>query len=348
MASLDVDLMLKAISEEAPCGANLEYDPAFTAMEDESKGTPERQVGENIEPGQPPNWKSLRKMVLELMERTRDLRLLVELARADLNLEGLVGFKNSLSLLRKCLEEYWDSIHPQLDPEDDNDPTNRINVLMGLCDRDTMLLPLLGAPLVESRMVGRFSLRDIQYATGKVAVPSGQTAPQLALIEGAFTDVPVESVKATQDLLRESLSDVNGIENFITQQVGVGNAPSFTPLRDLLKDALHFVDDRIGHLASGSEVGGEEAEDIIETPRSNGGSGEKKTGPMGGIKGRQDVIKAFDLICEYYAGNEPSSPVPLLVRRAKSLVTMDFMEIIQNLVPSGVSEAEIFKGPDAQ
>ena len=88
--------MIKEISADAPCGGNLEYDSAFTAMEIEAKGKPERQAGGSVEPAQPPNWKILRKIVLELLERTRDLRLLVELARSNLNLEGLNGFRDAL------------------------------------------------------------------------------------------------------------------------------------------------------------------------------------------------------------------------------------------------------------
>ena len=58
--------------------------------------------------------------------------------------------------------------------------------------------------------------------------------------------------------------------------------------------------------------------------------------------------EAMDLICDYYLKNEPSSPVPILVQRAKRLVTMGFMEIIQDLAPGGVSEVEMFKGSEPE
>jgi len=349
VASLDIDELLKEISADAPCGGNLEYDSAFTAMEIEAKGTPERQAGGSVEPAQPPNWKILRKMVLELLERTRDLRLLVELARTGLNMEGLSGLRDGLALLRKSLENYWDTIHPQLDPDDDNDPTIRVNILMVLCDRDSFLFPLLNAPLVESRLVGQFSLRDAQFATGKAPVPAGQTAPQLTVIQGAFSDVPPESVMATQEALKDSLSDVNGIENYLTQQVGVGNAPSFAPIRDLLKEALHFVAEQIDSLGLGGEAGSGAGETGSDAPESDSGGTKRPTaGQIGGINNRKDVVRALELICEYYANNEPSSPVPLLARRAKRLVTMDFMEILQDLAPEGVSQVEMIKGSDPE
>ena len=348
MALLDSDTLLMEISDGAPCGENLEYDPAFAAVEIEAKGIPERQVGGSIEPAQPPNWKNLRKMLLELMERTHDLRLLVELARTQLNLEGLTGFQEALSLLRKSLEKYWKDIFPQLDPDDGNDPTNRVNILMTLCDRDNFLFPLLNAPLVESRLVGRFSLRDVQFATGKTTVPAGQTAPQLSLIQGAFSEVAKEMVEATHSALKDSLDDMTQIETFVTQQVGVVNAPSFAPIREILKEAYAFVGERMEQLGLGQVTGGAGVDSFNDSSGSDeAGSGKNLSKEkIAGINNRQDVIRTLDLICEYYANHEPSSPVPLLVNRARRLVTMDFMEILQDLAPNGVSDAEKFKGPE--
>lgn len=349
MASLDIDSLLRAIDPDAPCGSNLEYDAAYIALEEEAKGTPEKQIGDHIEPAVPPNWRLVRKQALELLERTRDLRVLVELVRANLNVEGIGGLRDGLSLLRRALEGYWDSLHPQLDPDDDNDPTLRINTLMLICDGDALLRPLLNAPLVDSRAVGRFSLRDFQYATGKLPPPAEATAPQLAMIQGAFSDVPVEDVQTTCDALQTCLGDINTIENLLTQQVGIGNAPSFAPIRDVLKEALGHVNEQLGRLgldaAYDSGAGDEAAGGVAEAP----GGGAKKTAPgqIDAINSRQDVMRLFDLICEYYAKHEPSSPVPLLVRRAKRLVPMSFMEILQDLTPGGMAEAEIIKGQDA-
>lgn len=350
MALFDIEPLLLEISPDAPCGDNLEYDAAFIALEGEAKGTPEKQVGDRIEPAVPPNWKNVRKQVLELLARTRDLRLLLELARTGLNMDGLAGLQQGVSLLRQSLEAYWDSIHPQLDPDDDNDPTLRVNIIAGLCDNAAFLRPLLTTPLVESRAVGRFSLRDIQIANGKLPAPEGEEPPQWAMIQGAFSDVPLENVQATQQALKDSLADINAIENFLTAQVGVGNAPSLAPIRNQLKEALHAVDEQMQRLGAG-EGGAEDAADLAEESGGAdspvvGGAKKASAAQIGEVNSRQDVIRLLDLICEYYARHEPSSPVPLLARRAKRLVTMDFMAIMQDLAPGGLGEVEVIKGPE--
>jgi type VI secretion system protein ImpA len=81
---------------------------------------------------------------------------------------------------------------------------------------------------------------------------------------------------------------------------------------------------------------------------SEGRSSEVVAEPVGGrITSRDDVVRMLDRICEYYERNEPSSPVPLLLRRAKRLVSKDFMEIMRELVPDGVAQAEKIRGTDS-
>jgi type VI secretion system protein ImpA len=67
----------------------------------------------------------------------------------------------------------------------------------------------------------------------------------------------------------------------------------------------------------------------------------------GRITSRDDVVRVLDKVCEYYERNEPSSPVPVLLRRARRLVPKDFMEILRDLVPDGVAQAENIRGADS-
>jgi type VI secretion system protein ImpA len=53
----------------------------------------------------------------------------------------------------------------------------------------------------------------------------------------------------------------------------------------------------------------------------------------------------IDRMCEFYAKNEPSSPVPLLLQRAKRLVSKSFLDVLRDLVPDGLNQAMLFHGP---
>jgi type VI secretion system protein ImpA len=63
------------------------------------------------------------------------------------------------------------------------------------------------------------------------------------------------------------------------------------------------------------------------------------------VSSREDVLRALDRVCEYYRRQEPSSPVPVLLERAKRLVGMDFLAIIKDLAPTGLHEVETIRGP---
>ena len=59
---------------------------------------------------------------------------------------------------------------------------------------------------------------------------------------------------------------------------------------------------------------------------------------------RADVVRMLDKICEYYKREEPSSPVPYILKRAQRLAEMDFMAIIDDLSPDSVKEIQRITG----
>lgn len=132
---MDVPLLLAAVSATSPCGEDLEYDANFLHLERAAQGQPERSMGDSILPAEPPDWRSIRQQSLDLLARSKDLRITHFLLQSTLALDGLPGLADSLQLIEQLLATYWPELHPRLDADDDNDPTVRINALAGLtCD----------------------------------------------------------------------------------------------------------------------------------------------------------------------------------------------------------------------
>jgi type VI secretion system protein ImpA len=67
-------------------------------------------------------------------------------------------------------------------------------------------------------------------------------------------------------------------------------------------------------------------------------------GADGDIHSRDDVARLLDRICEYYALEEPGSPVPMLLQRAKRLINMNFIELMSELSPQGSAEIGFLLG----
>jgi type VI secretion system protein ImpA len=75
---------------------------------------------------------------------------------------------------------------------------------------------------------------------------------------------------------------------------------------------------------------------------SGGGAG----GLPSRLDSRADVTKCLDLIIAFYERTEPASPIPHLARRMRRMVPMDFLELMEDLAPSGLKEFRILAGAD--
>jgi type VI secretion system protein ImpA len=96
-------------------------------------------------------------------------------------------------------------------------------------------------------------------------------------------------------------------------------------------------------VAEGSSDLTDDASGAAEVSGAAGGRSVRMQIP-GQIQSRDDVVEALDKICSYYERHEQSSPVPLLLRRAKRLATMSFMDIIKDLADQALPQVEVISG----
>jgi type VI secretion system protein ImpA len=349
MAFVNLGELLAPISAESPSGPNLEYDPDFSRLERTALGKPEQQMGSTVLAAEEPDWKVVSKEAQAVLARTKDLRVAIHLAKALLRLGAVPGFSEGLAVLRALVDGYWDSVHPQLDPEDDNDPTMRINAVAALVDNPT-LAAVRTAPLVASRALGKFSLRDIAIATGELPAPTGEgeTAPQMSTIEAAFESIEPEVLAATAAAAKSALDDVTTIENLITERVGGSRAVNLSKLSALLATASKHLAAAVARRGGAAGAEAAPTDDASGEPVAPNDGSPRRSGMPGEVRTREDVVKALEQIVAYYERHEPSSPIPLVIKRAKRLVTMSFLEIMKDVAPDAVSQAALLRGHSDQ
>lgn len=340
MSVIDVNSLLNEISPDAPSGEDLEYDSVFAELDRAVQGKPEQVIGDSSVAAEPPNWREVRKLSTELLGRSKDLRIGVHLTRALTSSDGLAGLADGLSLLRGLLDRYWDTVHPQLDPDDNNDPIMRINILVTLIDRDAMLSMVRRAPLVSSKVMGRYSLHDFARAEGSEAATGGdeETAPEITTIEAAFLEADLEDIQATADAATRCGGDLAAIDAVLTDKVGAANAPDLSALATVLKEAQVKLNEQLVRRGVGSE-------DLAAGDAAAGAGGAVPAKAISGeIASREDAIRMMEKISGFFERTEPSSPVPLLMKRAKRLVSMSFMDVLEDMAPDGIRQAEIIGG----
>jgi type VI secretion system protein ImpA len=343
MSIVDVDSLLQELTAEAPCGPNLEYDPAFFELEQSVIGKPEVQYGDVITPAVPPEWKQVKKQALELLGRSRDLRAAVPLLRALLALHGMPGFADGARLIERLIAERWDSVHPQLDPDDDLDPTLRINSLATLADAVTVLRELKETAFIQLPGLGPLSLRLVEQANGEVPVPEGQQALSLTSIEAAMRDVAPETLAAATSAAGAAFESIVNVETTLVRQVGSTQALNL----DALTRPLRRIRDLLAaHQPAGQEAPAEAVAEGAAGPAA--GAAPAAAAPQaisGEITSRADVVRMLDKILTYYQRNEPSSPVPMLLERAKRLAPKNFFEIMEELAPDSMNQLMLIRGP---
>ena len=335
-SSLDIDTLLQPLSDESPAGADLAYEPEFGELERLLAGTPERSMGDQVIAGEDPDWPASLSKALELSQRTRDLRIAAQLLHAATRIEGLPALADGLRLIHGLLAQHWDAVHPLPDADDNNDPTERLNSLLALTDSDRVLGAVKAAPMVEVPVLGSFSYRDYLVASGDLNPAADESAPpEMPHIEAAFREVDLELLTATADLVQVSRDELSAIDALVTDQVGAAYAADLGSLQDLLKNIGRIFQEQLAARGVG------DAPDADSQPA---GTSENAAAVSGEIRSREDAIHVLDRVCDYFVQNEPSSPVPLLLRRAQRLVNKDFMEILRDLTPGGVDQAETIGG----
>lgn len=345
---ISAEELLKPITDAKPCGDDLYYDPSFQELESMMKGKLETQFSA----AEDPDWKALRERCLELFAKSKDLRVATTLCLAVVKTGGVLELGEALALVKGLLEHYWEPVYPQLDPADSNDPLYRVNTIAALATAkgtfgDPMrFLERLGqAPLTDSSQLGRISFAEISRSQGAQAeaVAGEKPVRSAAEIEAAFRDTKPEFLQAIHASVSASIQHVMAIDSFLIKTAGADKAPDLDFLLIDLKAIQKCV------APAGSAVSAEEN----QATEAAGDSGvTTTTGPAksisGEIQSRQDVLKMLDKICQYYSRSEPSSPVPLLLRRAQRLAAMDFMAIINDMSPDAVAVVRTITGEKAE
>ncbi|MCH2163564.1 MAG: type VI secretion system protein TssA [Marinovum sp.] len=335
---MDLEVLLQSLGEDAPSGEDLEYDPVFTEMEIAAQPGEERQLGDQVIPAEDPDYKEVTAKAKDVLERSHDLRAAIFMAEAQLRLNGFPGFAKSTRYIARALDEYWETCHPQLD-EDDDDPIMRINAVLTLADPSRILRGVRAAPLSKSRMFGGVTLRDIAVADGEITPSEDmENVFDHAQIAAAFKDTDEDELAEIVGAVSQAHMDVTAISAVFDDKTP-GQGPDLDPLLDLLAKAKASLggDAPEGEASDGDVESDAGAPVATAAPMAGGGG-------IGGINSPTDVQNAIDRIIAYYERSEPSSPVPILLMRAKKLVGADFLTIVKDMAPDGISNVNLVGG----
>lgn len=316
------------LSSDAPCGENLE-DSQLLASFDTF-----RLFGQSVPLDPAPDWRELEGKSRSALEQSKDFRLLAHFSAAVLRTKGLPAFLGSLNVVAHWLAEYWNQVYPLVD----EDAILRKNALNSFADRMAIVDGVRRLPIVRHAQLGVISLRQIEIASGRAAAAEGEAVPDSAQIHATFAATAAEDLVALRSAVAAGLDALKRIEAKMREEGGSQAAPTLDPLVGQLVQLQRVLDEELAaHPGAVRALAQAGAETGAAAPTS--GVTASPAAMLGAMNSRQDAIRALDAVANYFRQNEPSSPIPLFIERAKRLVAKDFLEVLADIAPDALAQA---------
>lgn len=341
MAGLNFAELTKPISAAEPCGPDLEDDNAFmTVMARLEVALPVSYFHRDDDGRQVAfdrsaiEFPSAFAELGGLLERSRDLRLLVLAVKLTILNRDVPGFAAGLSVIAVLLGEHWDAVHPRAT---EGGIVMREVALQGLDELATVVLPLQNAPLFVSRRIGPFAFRSQLVAGGETRLVEGEQHPDAGTIQAALGEVEPEELAATLghvDAAREALARLGAIW---LEKVGADHPLDFPRLAMLLGQIATFLHAALARRVPGHQPSGAPAA-TSGVPVPSAGSASFGPGSVSNILQVKDTLAAC---LGYFRKTEPSSPAVLLIGQAQQLIGKSLIEVIQIMFPEHVDKAVI-------
>lgn len=338
MADIDFAALTEAAAEGPPCGPDLAGDPDF------------ENVLANAEFLLPASYFEFQRASADLdgqiaacqaqLARTRDLRLLVTLAKLLILNRDLPGFVGCMEAVGRLVDERWDDLHPH---GVGGDFGFRQAVIETLDDMPHVLLPLQYTPLIDGGRAGQLTYRDHLIVSGEARARDGE-APSADRLRRIVEAVDVAYLVDIRDRLT-ALDDALRRIRDTSRERAPDQAIRLDRLGDLARRMQGFLDKAVAErrpdlaLAGAGAAAPETDEPDADAARPETASDRAPAAVSGGIANRAEAAAALDAAAAYFRAQEPSSPALLLVRQAQQLIGLSFPEVVRIMAPGDYSRA---------
>jgi len=293
------------------------------------------------------DWDFVKNQCAELLSHTsKDMKLALWYVDALSHTDHLAGIGHGISLLQALNQEYWLTMYPPLDGEEDS-----MDIRAGLLSwfvkaltDDLKQLPLADTKTQKYNYNYYLTARD--HDKQRQQNPDGETPNQLILSD--YNHAIKNSSEVWQQALLTNLTTIIEQWQALTDQLNdlMGmDAPVFSPVTDLLAALSQHLRSLLPESAiNAGEAGEEGTADDVDSDNEildNGEQVAKTTNaPLTNFNpsnrdhqsNRQQALKLLSQIQDYFATNEPHSPVTFLLGRAIDWADMPLDQWLTHII----------------
>lgn len=329
--ALDVESLLAPVSDEAPAGPDLAYDPERYEIEQAFESSVSIDLTGEEAAGAEVDWRKVVRGIEAQGAKTKDVWLAVYLCRAGARMGDLETVEAGAEYLAGLFERFWDTVHPTLEEYG-------VQGRKGACDSLARIAEFIGplrrTPLLRHPRLGVYSGEDFERFRA-----NGEAEDGYGMFRAALEETPPEALEEIAARLDAVAGAIRRADGVLTANSEGGGATNFQPTYEALAEIKRAVM-AYGPSPTAEDLGA--APDTVEpSAAAEGAAAPSAGGPRigGKVESRDDVLKALDAIADYYRRKEPASPVPLVLQRAREWVNLDFLEVLEDIAPGSLDEA---------
>jgi len=345
---INFETLLAPISEENPSGEYMRYSGIYDEISEARRADDLVPQGEWQTELKFADYRKVIALAVPALEKdTKDLQITAWLGEALVKEYGFAGLRDALKLMTGLQDNFWETLHPEID---EGDMEGRANAIAWMEQQTSFALK-------QAKITGYngYSFVDFEYSK-KYDIPdniesldSTEQARYNALRAEAEKENRVTANKWRAEMAQtrrqfyeelnflfdECWAAYNDLNRIIEEKFDRNQAPGMNNLRKALDDVhtqvKKFLEDK--RAEEPDEVTEEAAEG--ETVEGEGGTMVKVAGvatASGAIQNRQDALKRLADIATFFQKTEPHSPISYLITRAVKWGNMPLENWLQDVI----------------
>lgn len=240
------DDLLVPISGGNPSGSNLRYDPITEAIKEARREDLAVAQGAWKTALKTADYRQVIRLASDaLAKRSKDLQIAVWLADAHLRVDGFAALAPGFTLLRNLLEEFWDTLYPEIEDGDLELRAAPLDWLGNKLEYPLTLLPLTSSGLSfatykQSRVIGyeQDAVSDEKQSMRQRAVKEGKATAEE--FDEAVAATPREFYDGCQQSLASAIQELQALSDLCDEKFG-DSAPNFLKTRTAIENIAQQV-----------------------------------------------------------------------------------------------------------
>lgn len=341
---VDIDGLLQPITGENPSGESLRYAGVYDEIAEARRADDTLNRGDWQEQLKVADFRKVIDLATAaLANQSKDLQIAAWLSEALIKQYGFAGLRDGMKLLAGLQDQFWDTLHPEID---EGDMSGRANAVEWF---DTQAsLSLLGVPFTGGPGYNLINWEDSKIFEFPDNIELLDTAEQVRLNE--LRTQAESQQRVTGDMWRKAIAstrraemetinfaveqcwtEFNNLNRVIEEKYDRNQMPGLSNFKKAL-DNVHtqvkklLEEKRIEEPDEVEVIEGEEGVSENGTPRSGA------AGVAGPIQNRRDALKRLAEIADFFQKTEPHSPISYIVTRAVKWGSMPLDVWLQDVI----------------